>query len=216
MIRNIKALGLLSLAALAVCAVFAPSSPAQLTTDEFTAESYPQDIQGTDAKGVTTIETEGGTLECEHSVSGKLWGPSRTLTLNPTYSNCTFLTFSATVTTHGCDYLYLVETKEEEDVYQASMDIVCPAGKAITVTVHTLGCKFQIDPQVGLRTVDFENMTKAATPDMTMSDTVSGVHYTVTQDPVLCPFKSTGTKADGKFISHAPMTLEAEEGIAID
>jgi hypothetical protein len=217
MISNGKALGLVTLAVLVACSVSAPAASAEATADEFTAQKYPATIHGTDAKGVTTFVTEAGSLECAHSIEGKLEAPSQTLTVFPTWSTCTmFGFFAATVETDGCGYLYHITTRLIPDVYQAHMDIECPSGKAITVTSFT--CKFQIPAQNNLTTVDFENMTNAFPSDITMTDTVKPVRYVVTQDGLGCPFNGTGEKNNGEFVSHAPMTLtgNAGNGIVID
>jgi hypothetical protein len=202
-------LGVCVLITAAISAFSASTALGTATSDLFTGQTYPVTVHGVETHGNTTIVTEAGTATCEHTVHGELSVASQTLTLKPTFTNCTAFGFaSATVAVEGCDYLYHVTTKLAADKYQAHMDIVCPAGKSIKITTGT--CKMEIKGQTGLTTVDFDDMTTMPESgnDVTLTDTVTGVAYTVTEDGFLCPFAGTGAKVNGEFKSHQPLTLK--------
>lgn len=186
----------------------ASSAFAEATPDRFTSQTYPVTVHGSEPHGNTTIITEAGTWTCDHTVHGELSQASQTLTLKPTFTNCTWNGFPGSVAVEGCDYLYHVTTRVAADKYRAHMDIVCPEGKSIKVTAAT--CKFEIPGQTGLTTVDFDDMTTSpqSLNDLTITDTAAGTTYKVTQDGFGCPFSGTGHKTGAEFISHQPLTLK--------
>jgi hypothetical protein len=215
MMHLIKRVSLGLLAVLVVSAVGAPAASAEGTSAKFTAQdgTYPETVHGVSALGTTKFTTEAGSSECVYTAHGTLNEPSQTLLLKPTTTECKAFGFlSATVTTEGCSYLYHVTTKTAVDKYQAHVDLTCPAGQSIKITSGT--CKVEIKPQTGLTTVDFENMT-ASPSDLTMTDTVSGVAYTVTQDGFGCSFAGTGNKTGATFTQASATTFTSPGGIHI-
>jgi hypothetical protein len=215
MIRNIKVLGLAVIAAMAVSAV---AASAALAIPQFTAESYPVTIHGSNTKGTEVFETEGGNVECDASYHAVLSEPSSTLNITPNYTNCDAFGFlEAEVNEEGCSYVFHATEKSknakgepEADKYKAHTDVVCPAGQSIKISVFT--CKAEVKAQTGLTTVEITNDT-AASPkkDVTVKANVlaeetnkkGGIAYTVTQDGAFCPFNGTGNKVGGQYTGEA-------------
>jgi len=206
--RLLTKIGTCVLACLAIGAVGASTAMGEATPDRFTSQTYPVTVHGLEKHGDTTIVTEAGTVGCDVTLHGELGEASQTLTLKPTYVNCTAFGFlSATVAAEGCHRLYHVTTKLGADRYQAHLDNTCPEGQSIKITAGT--CKLEIKGQTALTTVDIDDMTTSppSLNDITIKDTVEGVKYTVTQDGFGCPFGGTGNKTDGQFTSHGALTL---------
>jgi hypothetical protein len=90
--------------------------------------------------------TRGGrTVECKTAkVEGTAKDRDTTLTITPTYTNCTAAiplmgNVPATITMNGCDYLLHLEAVEDEGAYKytAPTDLKCPAGKEVEVHVYS-------------------------------------------------------------------------------
>ena len=147
MIRNIKMLGLLVVAALALSAVIA--SAAQAETGTYTAGLTPS----THTTSTLTGEQEGTSewnhfvafgqqITCENqgvhyhgTISG---GVATQVTITPTYADCTAEGLPETVTMNGCDYIF---TRPVTDTGKmtAKADLTCPAGKSIDIEVFLFG-----------------------------------------------------------------------------
>ena len=135
MIRNLKALGLALLAVFAMSAVAASGAMAQEQTTIESDGSFT--LTGTDHEevphGFAFQEGEENEVEChghyegEATGGGPLSSPATSVTVHPTYTNCTFAkTFPATVTTDGCDYdLALGKTTVAEEEAEVSASVTC-------------------------------------------------------------------------------------------
>lgn len=208
MVHKYKPIALILLALVTLGITGVPSGSAESTSAQFTANQYPETVYGEAASGVTTFVTEAGATECKDTYDGELRERSQTLLLKQSTTACKVFGFLfGSVTSEGCGYLYHITTKVAADKFQAHVDLTCPEGQSIKLVGGA--CKAELKPQTGLTTVDFENMT--TTPgslnDLTMTDTVSGIAYTVTQDGIGCPFLGTGNKTGGTFTSSLPTTL---------
>jgi hypothetical protein len=216
MTRNLKVLGLALVAMLAMSAVVASAASAQATTAKFTAMDnlYPKTFHGTNVAGQETFTTEAGTVECASTFSGSLAGASQEVTVNAVYSGCKAFGFlNATVAMEGCSYKFKITTTLTSPThhYQAHVDVVCPAGKAIKITAGT--CVVTIGAQTGLTTVDLEN--HASTTAILVRPTVGGVNYTVVTDGFGCPFTGTGAKGGATYTSHSATTVTGSGAIHI-
>jgi hypothetical protein len=84
MVRNLKSLGLIILAAFALSALAASAAQAE----KYTAEKYPATLSG--AASTHTLNFEGHKYECAKTTfSGELKEASESVKLTPTYSECT-------------------------------------------------------------------------------------------------------------------------------
>lgn len=184
MIRNVKVLGLAVVAVLAMSAMVASAAQAA----SFVASSYPATFTGSNTKGTEKFHTEAGNVECDSHFEGTESEASSTATAHPKYTECeAFLGLSATVTTTGCNYLFHLTSTTA-----ATTDVTCSSG-SILVVAGT--CKAEIKPQTGLTSTAL----KAEGGKITVTPSVTGIAYTVTQDGFLCPFKGTGNKTDGEY-----------------
>jgi hypothetical protein len=122
--RKYKALGLVLAAVFAFSAV----SVASASAAEFHSKAAPTTITGVQ-KASHVFTTNAGKVTC---TTAKFTGTqsvvtSATVTLTPTYENCTAFGFvGITIDTNGCKYNFNAN---------GSTKVECPTGKAIEVTV---------------------------------------------------------------------------------
>jgi hypothetical protein len=130
----------------------------------------------TAAEGGTSVLTESGATD---------WA-IHTLKVTPTYTNCTFIGQSASVTMNGCQYTI---TATSSTVGTAVID--CPTGKEIEVEAKTSKCKVFVPAQTPLNNaVDFAAGEAEGKKDVLLTATVgteipvkgakSGIKYTTT------------------------------------
>jgi len=151
MIRNIKALGLVALAALVVGATAAQAvpngvytagitSPLTHTTSNLHGEQY-----GTAAENF--FKTPASEFNCENTgvtFSGTISnGTATSMVAVPSYKDCTANGLPATIIINGCTYtLDQPEAIEGGDTtWSNTVDLVCPGGKAIELEVFLGGTK---------------------------------------------------------------------------
>lgn len=180
----------LILAILGLAAVSAATTSDARAASEFTASAYPATITGSNTHGSESLTTEAGTTQCDsHFVTSSIGAATSTLTITPTYSECTAFGFlNATVTTEGCTYVIHATEELKPGTYQHHLDIACPEGKSIKIVSGT--CKAEIKAQSGLTTVKTTNSGS----NLTLEWELTGVSLVVTQDSFGCPFSGTGTK----------------------
>ncbi len=158
MTRKLKALGLASIAVLAMSAVVA--SAAQATAGTLTAESYTTTLTETQVgTNQWTIGTGVRVVTCASSLThGSLAGPAGAVTLRSTYTNCTSTGGLPVTITNSCDYI-TSWTKVTATTGTEKIDISCPAGKAIVIDVYASAakhtenvraCEYTIEEQKGL------------------------------------------------------------------
>jgi hypothetical protein len=175
MLRNLKALAVLAVAACTLTAVASASA-----VERFHSEGSSTTLTGTQI-GTDVFSTDGGTVECDDATyKGTLSASTATtVTVAPTYSKCTALSgfASATIHTNGCEYKF----NEPSSGLVGWMDIVCPIGGEITVTASSFGtlkCTIRILPQTGLAFVSYSNSGTGATREVTVTAGISGIKYT--------------------------------------
>jgi hypothetical protein len=227
MIRNLKTLGLALAAVSALSSVAATAATAQ--QGEFTSDG-PVTMKATENAGTTNALTAFGlTVKCpETTYTGHKYNVTphellpndvTTATVTPHYkqvaangdANCraTPGNFPITVHMNGCDYVvHLGATTEKANTYAATLDIVCPAGKEITLTgwttdhEHTTGlspfCVLHIPPQTGLTGAHFTDTTNGT---VDVSGALESMKATKTNNTgaadthtVICP-ETTSTTA---------------------
>jgi hypothetical protein len=212
MIRNLKVLGLAFVAMLAMNAVVASAASAS----EYTCGSYECKATGSNLAGGETFTTPGGTVKCNshyvietiNTANGTgLTGPDDEVTVTPTYSNCTAFGFvNATVTMHGCDYVFHAGASTGGGVYDNTADIECPTEKPITIKAGT--CLVDVPEQTGLTNVKTTNVAGG----ITVQPDVHSVTINVTEDGFGCPFTQKG-HTTASF--HGHVLVSATEGGSI-
>jgi len=218
MIRNLKALGLVVVAALAMSAMVASAAQAEaITTQKLTAQdgTYPEAFHGENPIAKETFITEAGAVECDSTFSGSLSEASTTVSVKASYTNCRAFggLFAATVNMTGCEYKFHLTTKLSAHKYQAHADLTCtPTTDHVDIVAGP--CEIHIDEQLNMTTVDIEVMTGAKN-DITVDPNVEGINYTVVKDGFGCPFSGTGAKTGAKYIAHEPVTVTSAGGIHI-
>jgi hypothetical protein len=238
MIRNLKVLGLALMAVFAMAAVTASAASAQnalLTSDgavTLTGEETGVEKNRLEAFGAF-VECPGGTKYTGHLVTteaqtagkehknagiGKnlIASGSTTVTVTPHYkepckgSNNTV----ATIDMNGCDYV--IHSGATTGVqppggatYGATVDIVCPPNKTITVTIWlTAGthiseplnpkCIIHIGSQSGLKGGHITD-TNLADGHIELTETVEKITATQTRNSILCPAGTATTEAKFKL-----------------
>lgn len=155
MTRNLKALGLALVAALALGAVGAQSASAVVehsfrssSQNEKTILTGHIDTSPTVSKHVFKPSPESGlAVECSvatfsHTVEGNI---RDTVTAHPTYGSCESSFGAATVDTNGCNYIFdsdtTTSTHSSTDEH-ATVSIECEAGHHISVTTGLCNLTF--------------------------------------------------------------------------
>jgi hypothetical protein len=202
MIRNAKVLGLAIVAALALTAVMASAASAT----NFTAASYPVKISGTQSES-HKFTVGGGTVTCTTATfSGEATAASETLTMVPTYSNCTAFGFvGAKVTgfsSTGCDYTFYSG---------GNVDLDCASGH---VTIDAGDCTVTLEP--GKNQSLHENVYTNNTPTsgkVTVHSNVTGIHATVIDDGfcVITP----GTYTNATYTGTTVVEGKNSKGVAV-
>ena len=216
MIRNLKVLGLALAAVFALSAVGAATASAQgkiTSTGPFIVTGTETGLAGSNA-----LTAFGLTVECPNSTySGGLNNTtphqglpsgSTTVTITPHYADephgclVTPGNFRLTVDMNGCDYLAHVgaTTGGVAGTYGGTIDIVCPTGKEITLTIFTstsdltagkVMCVQHVPPQVGLTG---GHVTQTTGGHLGLTGPIKGIKMTETASPthvLLCPKKET-------------------------
>lgn len=169
---HLKALGLILLGALALCAT---ASPAAAKPFEFHFEKEPTQLTASIDVGEDVFGFDAGLLECtEVSYGGAVFGTvsSEVIPLTPTYEACTAFGFKATVDMNGCFYVFKAE--EAEANYEGSFAIACPTNQ---IEVTMAGCTVTIGAQEKLKKVTYTNVGMGANRSVTISLNLTGIAY---------------------------------------
>ena len=169
MSRNLKALGLALIAAMAMTAVAAQAASAH----EFTSASNSTVVTATGTNHV--FDANGVKVTCTAFFKGTQTGKiADTLTVRPVYSNeekiCETPIGKAQIDTKGCDYIFDSETSGAGD---ATVSVSCSAGHSIKIT--GTACTITVGSQTPAGGVSFTN---EAAGDVKVTATATGIHYT--------------------------------------
>ncbi|HET8863702.1 MAG TPA: hypothetical protein VFM94_10675 [Solirubrobacterales bacterium] len=204
MIRNLKALGLALVAAVALTATMASAAHAEA---QFTSEIELQQTTLTaEQESVATVKfvLAGQELVCQQvNFDGPLL-PDQQATLTPAHTTCKMYGVEAKVTGFAageCDYL----------MYAAGgVDLKCAAGKDVKIDVST--CTITIKPQDNLMKTTYKQEAYKPKDDFTVTWNVTNLEYTY-EGGMFCEMFS-GVKVntlfkDGKIIG--AMTVIGED-----
>jgi hypothetical protein len=177
----------------------------------FVSAAYPAAVAGNQISGVPPsqhqVATKAGTLKC-NTVS--FAGPTinetvASLTLAPTYENCTVAGLAATVKVNGCDFTLALVEGTTEITSDLLVHLGCPEGDVLEIGVVGLACKITYAPQTleGIESHDEATDVKATFD-------IEGIEYTIYEGSK-CPNKpASGTYADGTYVGLS--TLQGSNG----
>lgn len=202
--NSIRTIRLMALSAFALCAIAAAATPAQAGT--FTASTYPANVYGTNMVP-HKLKTNLGTIECAPFLEGQLAAASETLTMTPAYATqCSLGETEIHVKVNGCDYLLHAGETTGEDTVAGSMDIVCPAGKAIDFEITSVPiCHLTVPGQTGLNALTFTNRTAAKDVDLDFA--LEELVYRLDEG---CP--GAGNYNNGSYGAGTTTMIAAKEG----
>ncbi|MEZ5076453.1 MAG: hypothetical protein R2725_03310 [Solirubrobacterales bacterium] len=211
--RNITALGLALVAALAFGAVLASAASA----NEFTAEAESVEVTADQTEeGQHVFSVEGSEVKCNtahFATEGEVAAPAESLEVHPEYGGCTAFGFvGSTIDTEGCNYvLNAGSTKTSGDTYDGNIDLICSESAVIKVTAGT--CEAQIGSQEGLTEIMYTNLTGSG--EVEVEANVTGIAVNKTKDGFLCPLSGTG-EATGTYTGDTVASGVGGVGIAVE
>jgi hypothetical protein len=178
----------------------------------FDVEETPASVSGAQ-EGNAVFELEGLKVSCKKAtLTGSMTEPTsnlETLSVTPSYTECTASEAEATVTTTGCTYVLHAGEETEADKFSGSVDVSCTGGNAITISA--LKCEAKIETQSGIKTVSYTDNT-AATPDkFTAAISSTKVKYNKTKDEGTCPLSGTGVNENGVLTQTETVTAKSTE-----
>lgn len=143
-------------------ACFFGASVASASAAHFKAAEYPAEVE---AKQLNDqgFQITGAVSVCKKAkFLGTLAEEATTLSVHPTYSECTVElagTHAAKVKTEGCNLVFAAVPPETPE---GTVSIACEAGKAIEVEVEGItGCIITIPGQEGLKSIETGNASGA-------------------------------------------------------
>jgi hypothetical protein len=180
-------------------ALIASGEDEEAHSPTFEAEEYAATLAGEqEASAKQTFTIYGSSASCNKATaSGTLSSASQTLTLSPSYSECTAFGFTgATVAPNGCTYATQLGEAIAAGKYSGTFAISCSEGKAIEI--HGGLCTAKVGAQSGLAKIEIEDVVKSGKDAISLIANVSSLKYTVTEASYLCPLE-LGTYSNGKF-----------------
>jgi hypothetical protein len=219
MIRNLKALGLALVAAMALGAIGAQAASAVVehsfnSDAEDTVLTGKNESFGTGNSRDVFQATPGLTVECDATFGGTVGKKVEdTVTVHPKYESCGG---GVTVHTDGCNYIFGSDTTtsaHSSSSEHASVSLECEAGHEIEITRP--GCniafnQFHSTTEVnqGLHGVRYTNLPEHSGGDaITVDATVSTIKYLVTSGS-FCGLAghAAGTYSNGSYDGLAEVT----------
>jgi hypothetical protein len=213
MIRRFRILGVVITAALALSALAGPAAEAQNARLTVGAGA----VQVSGGQLTQNLLKINGTREFKCNTATTVGpvpsGTQTTLTLSPTYANCSANVLGerpATITfPASCDYVFHA-TEPSGGTYTADVDLACSSGDVVihvysNHTNHTAGvpiCTYTIPAQVGLGTMTLTNKA-GAVDDVEADINLTGITGTWTGPHLTC--YGAGAPANTHFNN---MTLE--------
>lgn len=217
MTRNPKALGLAVVAALAMSAVMASTASANHLAFQATGEPTVW-LNGSDEEpGKNTFTTTAGTVHCQEAAYAITIPANTTPTtrdVGAAYADCEVTpAMHAIIDMNGCIYqLHAGETDANKKM-EGTVDIICPAGKEITITATvggTVKCTIHVKEQKGLTQITYTNIGAGEEEEITLDLALGGIHYTHTKGTGFGAC-NPGTANNGAFNGQILLEGENEE-----
>jgi hypothetical protein len=211
MTRNLKILGLAFAAVLAMSAVAAPAASAQTPEVHCTATVQASCwLTATSNDNVLSLSQgeHKTTITCESSkFTSTVTKTSASQTISPVYTKCKAFGISAPVAMNGCTYT--LNDVAGSSPPTAKVDIVCPAGKVITMKPTGLACVIEIGAQTGLQHIVAENKGTEPT-HVFLNITIVGLIAKTTGAE--CPTPGV-TETNGSLTGTATVEAFEDEGV---
>jgi hypothetical protein len=219
MTRNLKALGLALLAALALGAMAASTAQATIGNAVATIEGGSGVIHGKD-EVAGQLTRNGRTITCTtaHYKSNTVTTGDASITVTPEYSNCHSAGLPVTVTMNECAFIFAFTADKPgaEHTFTAISHLECPALKVAEIHVysshnnHTVGvslCTYHFGAQNNKTEISLTNKAAGGTTPkdwITADITVGGIVSTRTSgSELLC-----GNELDNAGTLHASAELK--------
>ena len=209
MVRKFKFLGLALAAVFAMSAVGASAASA---TVEFHSEGAPVTLTGNQEGESNAFDVQFGEVKCKTAkYNGTTTGTTdKTVTVTPSYNECTFAGVATIIDMNGCDYL--IHVNNEGPPYKGTVDVVCPEGAKIVVTGGNK-CTVDVGPQTGLGPITFTNIGTTTTREVTLGlSGITNITYTQTKGTAAVGACTTQTTGAGKYTGTATVTGETDPG----
>ena len=198
--KRIRTFGLAVLTALALTAVV---GAAGASAGEFKSEVSPTTINSPSGSkmspyGLQEWHFHSVQQECDPpALSGSLSTPSKAFGGTPSDSKCYF-NFSAApeLKMNGCNFVYRVGAKTGTNIFNGSVDIVCPAGKSIQFLGGSLTCKVDVAAQRNLAAT-FENVGTGTERAIKVTMNATGLKHTQVSGHDC--FENIGSYSDGTW-----------------
>ncbi len=185
MTRNLKVLGVVGLATLALGAIVASTASAK---GSFTAAEVPSTVTAAPEGAEELIGTTAGVWQCNAGVyDGTLAeSPTTAITLIPSFNHCTANGVTPSIVDrNGCEYRFTIDPTSAET--KGWMDIICPAGNEVTFTMNqntaetsTVKCTIHYPPQT-VGGIIYSNVTVEGRKNVTINFNATGMTYTHTK-----------------------------------
>jgi hypothetical protein len=214
MARNLKALGLALVAALAISAPAASAQQGVLTSDGPVTLDLTATRGGGGTEGITTF---GERIECpgttyaghKYNVTPHELIPigAHTITITPHFVNCKTASApnKATLTMNGCDYVFSFGQTVAQNKYPITAEVACPVGAAIEFHEYLASnnenisvCTLTVRPQSGI--MGLSVTTNTISDDLNIAGTLKGIHV---EKHGLC---GSGTSVTGEY--HMDLTVQ--------
>jgi hypothetical protein len=192
--------------------VAATMAPAAQATPLFEATSYSAKLK-VGANEAQIFKAPNSTFKCKAvSLSGTLKAATSTVTLTPTYSECTFWETPMTVKMNGCTYqIHLQKPDEFLPRFDGTLDLLCPEGKKIEfVSFFTQNCSWAFAETVARSRVTVENKPENNPDDVYLYFEVSGLTVTEKGGNSTC---GEGTYTSGSLAGLVTLQAETEKGV---
>lgn len=202
--RNLRAFGLVLVAAFAMTAMTASAASAA----EFHSEASTTDLVGTQV-GEDVFTVKAGTVRCSQAdyTGTQVGATTTTTTVVPTYGGCRAFGFvNTTVDVSSCGYVFHATGTDGSGNVVGSVDVECEGSDVITVTAFN--CWVTVAPQTGLSKATFTNEGSGSSRDVKVDVAISGIKYT--QHSKSFPGCSSGTFTDGTY--HGTATVKGFSG----
>jgi hypothetical protein len=214
MLRNLRALGLTIVAALAISAVGASTASA---APQFHFETEHTIITGMQITG-NELTFDSGKVKCGVAKFGGTSAvfTTTTMTLTPTFENCKIkkgeAEAEATITHNGCAFVFHLGTNTEH--LTGTMGIECPD---FPIEIDAPECTITVPEQGNLGTVTYKNEGEETTRSVIFDMNLSGIHYV--EHGAGCE-NETETTNNGSYTGQITVTgentLGAHRGIWIE
>lgn len=195
MIRNFKVMGLAVVAVLAMSVIAASAAQAASSFDLGEAPAVVTGTQKTQNKFTVGagIVTKCETAKYDATTEAK---NVQELTVTPTYAGCQLAGQLAHIVTTGCTYTFTSTATP----LQANVDVVCAAGKTITIQQTATGCIVTVGSQATLGKVTAANVGGT---EVEATNNVEKIKYTGNAS---CPVGVNGTFENGTLTGTERLT----------